>query len=106
MEALESLGYKVIATKGAPVALQTLRTHPEIALIFTDVEMPGMNGPELVQEARHLRPDLAVLYTSGYPANAMVHRDLLGPEVNVICKPFVLAELAAVVRTALDQPGK
>ncbi len=104
-EALKSLGYHVIATKDAPSALVTLEAHPDVALIFTDVELPGMTGPELVQNARRCRRSLAVLYTSGYPANAIVHRDLLGPEVKIITKPYVLAELAAAVRDAIDQPA-
>jgi signal transduction histidine kinase/CheY-like chemotaxis protein len=104
MEALESLGYRVIATKDAPSALMALDTHPDIALIFTDLELPGMNGPELVQEALRHRPGTPVLYTSGYPANAIVHNDILGPDAKVLNKPFVLAELATAVRNALDRP--
>ncbi len=104
-EALESLGYRVIATKDAASALTTLDSHPETAIIFTDVELLGMNGPELVQQAMRLRPGLAVLYTTGYPANAIVHRDLLGPAAKVISKPFVLAELARAVRDAIDHPA-
>jgi signal transduction histidine kinase/CheY-like chemotaxis protein len=104
MEALESLGYRVIATKDAPSALMALDTHPDIALIFTDLELPGMNGPELVQEALRQRPGTPVLYTSGYPANAIVHNDILGPEAKVLNKPFVLADLATAVRNALDRP--
>ncbi len=104
-EALKSLGYHVIATKDAPSALVTLQAHPDVALIFTDVELPGMTGPELVQDARRCRRTLAALYTSGYPANAIVHRDLLAPEVKIITKPYVLAELAAAVRDAIDHPA-
>jgi signal transduction histidine kinase/ActR/RegA family two-component response regulator len=103
MEALESLGYLVIATKDASSALTTLDARPEIALLFTDIEMPGLNGPKLVQEARRRRPSLAALYMTGYPANAIVHRDLLEPDAKVVNKPFALAELAAAVRGAIDR---
>jgi signal transduction histidine kinase/ActR/RegA family two-component response regulator len=102
MEALESLGYHVIATKDASSALMTLEVHPNIALIFTDVELPGMNGPELVQEALRRGQGFAVLYTSGYPVNATVRVNLIVPESNVITKPFVLADLATAVRDAID----
>jgi PAS domain S-box-containing protein len=102
MEALESLGYHVIASKDASSALMTLEVHPNIALIFTDVELPGMNGPELVQEALRRGQGPAVLYTSGYPVNATVRVNLIVPESNVIAKPFVLAALATAVRDAID----
>jgi signal transduction histidine kinase/CheY-like chemotaxis protein len=105
MDALESLGYRVIGTKDAPSALSALDAHPEIALIFTDMELPGMNGPELVEKAKVGHPGIAVLYTSGYPANAIVHNDMLAPEAKLLNKPFALAELATAVRNALDHPS-
>jgi CheY-like chemotaxis protein len=104
MAALESFGYHVIATKDAPAALAALDTHPTITLLFTDVELPGENGPELVQEALRRRPGLPVLYTTGYPANAIVHRGLLIDHAKSISKPFVLTELAVKVRDAIDHP--
>jgi signal transduction histidine kinase/ActR/RegA family two-component response regulator len=103
MDALESLGYRVIAATNAKSALMTLDAHPEIVLIFTDIELPGMNGPELVAEVLARRPHLAVLYTSGYPAAAIVNHDVLGPQVKVLNKPFVLGELAVAIRAAIDQ---
>jgi DNA-binding NtrC family response regulator len=102
MDALESPGYHVIATKDAASAQVAVDTHPAIALLFADVELPGLNGPELVQEVLRRRPGLAVLYTTGSPANAVVHRGLLGREVRAISKPFVLADLATTVRDAID----
>ena len=105
MEALESLGYHVIATKDAASALIALDTNPAIALLFADVELPGLNGPELVEEVLRRRPSLAVLYTTGYPANAIMHRGLLRRDVKAINKPFVLAELATTVRDAIDNPA-
>jgi signal transduction histidine kinase len=102
MEALASLGYHVIATANASSALMTLDAHPEVTLVLTDVELPGMNGPELVQEALTRRPGLAVIYATAYTANAIVHRDVFKPEFMVMNKPFTLAQLAIAVRDAID----
>jgi signal transduction histidine kinase/ActR/RegA family two-component response regulator len=104
-ESLESLGYHVIAARDAQSALTSLATHPSIALLFTDVQLPGLTGPDLAEEIKHRRPGLPVLYTTAYPAMAVLHRGLLAKEVRTINKPFVLAELAAAVRDAIDNPS-
>ncbi len=103
-EVLESLGYKVVAAKDASTALSALDSHPDIALLFTDVALPGLNGQELAREALRRRPGLAVVYTTGYPSNAIRHRELLDREVSVVSKPFALAELATTVRDAIQRP--
>ena len=64
---IESLGYQVLSARNGPDALEILRQDTPIDLLFTDVFMPGgMYGPKLVAEARRLRPQLKILYTSGY----------------------------------------
>ena len=103
VDALETLGYHVIGADNAASALHVLDGHPDIALLFTDVELPGLNGPQLVEEAMRRRPDLAVLYTTGYTANAVLHRDILDREARTLNKPFDLAELATIVHEALDR---
>jgi DNA-binding response OmpR family regulator len=66
--------------------------------------MPGgMNGRHLAEEALRRRPDLKVLYTTGYTANAVVHGGVLDAGVQFITKPFTLDQLAAKVRTVLDE---
>ena len=61
------LGYSVLEASNAAEALDILRAHPEITLLFTDIVMPGdMDGFELAHEAKQLRPELRVVYTSGY----------------------------------------
>jgi CheY-like chemotaxis protein len=102
-EALESLGYMVVATQDAASALQALEDHPQIALAFSDLALLGMNGPAMVGLALRRRPDLAVLYTTAYPANAIVHGSRIDPGFRIINKPFVLADLARAVRDALDR---
>ena len=67
----------------ARTALRVLDAHREIALLFTDVGLPGgMNGRQLADEALRRRPDLKVLFTSGYARNAIVHNGRLDPGVN------------------------
>ncbi len=104
VDALSELGYHVIEADGAAAALQLLEQHPEIALMFTDVVMPQVNGAKLAQAALRLRPDLKVLFTTGYTRNAVVHNGVLDAGVELIGKPFTIDELAAKVRAVLDAP--
>ena len=84
-------------------ALQLIDANPSIDLLFTDVIMPGpMNGRQLADEAQRRRPALKVLYTSGYTENAIVHHGRLDPGVLLLAKPYRKAELARMIRTALD----
>jgi DNA-binding NtrC family response regulator len=83
-------------------ALELIDAHPEIVLLFTDVVMPEVNGAKLAEEARRRRPDLKVLFTTGYTQNAVVHNGVLDPGVEMIGKPFTLNALAAKTRIALD----
>ncbi len=66
--------------------------------------MPDVNGVKLADEARRRRPDLKVLFTTGYTRNAVVHNGVLDPGVHLIGKPFTLDELAAKVREVIDSP--
>jgi PAS domain S-box-containing protein len=104
VEALGELGYQVLEADSAAAALRLLEQHPEIALLFTDVVMPETNGARLAEEARRQRPDLKVLFTTGYTRNAVVHNGVLDPGVELIGKPFTIDELAARVRHVLDMP--
>ena len=78
------------------------RRIPEIDLLFTDVVMPDMNGRKLADEARLRRPDLKVLFTTGYTRNAVVHNGVLDRGVALIGKPFTLDALAQKVRQVLE----
>ena len=105
VDALTELGYHVIEADGALAALRLLDVHPEISLLFTDVVMPDINGRKLADEALKRRPDLKVLFTTGYTRNAVVHNGVLDSGVELIGKPFTVEELAAKVRDVLDAPG-
>ncbi len=71
-------------------------------LMFTDIVMPGMTGPELAERARGVLPKLRVLYTTGYARNAVMHNGTLEPGTNLLTKPYGIAELGARIRSVLD----
>jgi signal transduction histidine kinase/CheY-like chemotaxis protein len=101
-DALHELGYTVFEADSAAGALTTLDRIAEVKLLFTDVVMPDMNGKKLADEATRRRPDLKVIFTTGYTANAVVHGGTLDKGVNFLSKPFTLDQLAAKVRNVLD----
>ena len=102
-ETLRELGYDVLEAANGPMALQVLAAHPEVKILFTDVGLPGgMNGRSLAEAARQQRPDLKVLFTTGYARDAIIHEGRLDPGVDLITKPFTQAVLAAKLRDILD----
>ena len=100
-EALRELGYTVFHAASGKQALQILERRPEIGLLFTDIVMPDMNGRRLAEAALKLRPNLKVLYTTGYTRNAVVHNGVLDPGVNFIAKPFTVDQLGQKLREVL-----
>jgi len=99
---LKSLGYDVVAAPNGPEALDLIR-RLAFDLLFTDIIMPGgMNGRQLADEAKTLRPTMPVLFTSGYTENAIVHHGRLDPGVHLLQKPYRRQELAAKLREVLD----
>jgi CheY-like chemotaxis protein len=105
VEPLKELGYQVLQAEGAATALRILEAHPEIVLMFTDLMMPDINGARLAEEARRRRPDLKILFTTGYTRNAVVHNAVLDSGVEMLGKPFTLDALAAKVRLVLKKPS-
>ena len=100
---LRELGYHVLEAANARAALQVLEGHPEVAVLFTDIGLPGgMNGRQLAEEARKRRPNLKVLFTTGYARNAIVHDGRLDPGVELLTKPFTQAALAEKLRDIID----
>ncbi len=102
VEGLGELGYAVIQAESAEQALKLLDEHTAVTLLFTDVVMPKVNGRELADEALRRRPDLKVLFTTGYTRDAVVHDGTLDPGVRLIGKPYTLHELSRTVREILD----
>jgi signal transduction histidine kinase/CheY-like chemotaxis protein len=102
VDALAELGYTVIQAPDAAQALALLVEQPHVDLLFTDVVMPDLDGRRLADRARALRPELKVLYTTGYTKNAIVHNGMLDADVAFLAKPFTIDQLAVKVRQVLD----
>jgi signal transduction histidine kinase len=103
---LRELGYCVLEAPDGQAGLELLRERPEVDLLFTDVMLPGLNGRELADQALEVRPDLKVLFTTGYTRNAIVHNGRLDDGVSLITKPFTFEGLASKVRSMLDSYSK
>jgi signal transduction histidine kinase/FixJ family two-component response regulator len=100
---IRSLGYVTLSAVNADEALVILNSAPTIDLLFTDMIMPGsMNGRQLAEEALRRRPTLKVLFTSGYTENTVIHYGRLDAGVLLLAKPYRRADLARMIRSALD----
>jgi PAS domain S-box-containing protein len=100
--AARHLGYNVLVAGDTTSAIATLDSHPEISLLFTDVGLPGRNGRELADRAKTIRPDLKLVYTSGYARAAIGNLGLLERGVLFLPKPFRIESLAHILRSAMD----
>ena len=102
VDTLIELGYRVLQAADGPTALAALAGDPSIALLFTDVGLPGgMNGRQLADTARQRHPKLRVLFTTGYARNAIVHHGRLDPGVELLGKPYSATDLAVKLRELL-----
>ena len=99
---LRELGYAVVEADGGKAALDILDRRTDIALLFTDVVMPNMDGRVLADEALRRHPKLRVLFTTGFTKNAIIHGGVLDAGTNFIAKPFTLDDLARKVRDVLE----
>ena len=99
VDILSTLGYRVLKADDGEGALVILRSGMHIDMLFTDVVMPGpVRSVELARQARLLIPDIAVLFTSGYPQNAIVHGGRLDEGVELLSKPYRRTDLARKIR--------
>ena len=102
-EILQSLGYRVLEAAQPGAAVRVAEQHRgRIDLLLTDVVMPELSGQRLAERLRSTRPDLNVLYMSGYTDDAIVRHGVLTPGTHLLEKPFSATTLAAKVREALD----
>jgi CheY-like chemotaxis protein len=99
---INRLGYGTLAASNGAEALAIIDGPERIDLMFTDVIMSGgMNGCQLAIEAQKRRPELKILFTSGYAENAIVHHGRLDAGVLLLPKPYLSADLARLIRIAL-----
>lgn len=96
-EVLEELHYVAIEAGDAAEAIPILHSARTINLMVSDVGLPGMNGRQLAEVARELRPDLPILFVTGYAENAAIRGEFLGTRMDMISKPFALDALAAKI---------
>jgi CheY-like chemotaxis protein len=104
---LEEVGYRVLEARDGESALVTARVHGgRIDLLLSDVVMPVMGGPELARAVLRERPDIRVLYMSGYVDSPVVDHGLLDASERLLAKPFGLDDLLQAVRQILDGPAR
>jgi PAS domain S-box-containing protein len=103
VEVLEEAGYLAVEAGDGPSAMKVLQSDARVDLLITDVGLPnGMNGRQVADAARVRRPDLKVLFITGYAENAAVGNGHLDPGMEVMTKPFVVAALGAKVREMIE----
>jgi PAS domain S-box-containing protein len=93
-EVLNELSYRAIEAEDAVTAIPILQSDQPIDLMVSDVGLPGMNGRQLAEVARQHRPDLPILFVTGYAENAAIRAGFLGTNMTMITKPFALEHLA------------
>jgi len=106
VEALQSLGYTVIAAAGPEHALDLLGDGVRANLLFTDIVMPGMDGRALAERIKEKQPEVKVLFTTGYTRGAPLYDVIAESGGAMLPKPFTVEQLAAKVRSTLDAGGE
>jgi PAS domain S-box-containing protein len=107
VEMLQELGYRVLKAGDAAAALSVIESGIHIDMLFTDVVMPGpLKSSEMAKKAKERLPSLAVLFTSGYTENSIVHGGRLDPGVQLLSKPYTREALARKIRHVIDETQK
>ena len=102
LEMLGDQGYRTIEAADGAAGLQLLRVNKQIDLLVTDVGLPGMNGRQLADMAREIRPDLKILFITGYAESVAIADGFLQPGMEMITKPFDLDHLSRRIRTMVS----
>jgi CheY-like chemotaxis protein len=101
-DVLEELGYEVLLASDARPAIPILQSDRRIDLMMSDVVLPHINGRKLAEIARATRPNLKVLFVTGYAESATIRGEFLDPGMDMLTKPFALDALGAKVRSMID----
>jgi CheY-like chemotaxis protein len=104
LEVLGDLGYRALEADDGPSGLRVLESKQRIDLLVTDVGLPGLNGRQLADHARVLRPNLRVLFITGYAEKAAISSGFLEPGMEMITKPFAVDDLASRIRHIIERP--
>jgi PAS domain S-box-containing protein len=104
VDVLEELGYRTLQASDGPSGLKLLQSDVRLDLLVTDIGLPGLNGRQLVDAARVTRPELKVLFMTGYAENATIANGFLEPGMAMITKPFAVEALATRIRDMLERP--
>jgi CheY-like chemotaxis protein len=102
IDVLNDLGYRALEAADGPASLQLLRSPERIDLLITDVGLPGMNGRQVADAAREHRPDLKVLFITGYAESAAMANGFLAPGMEMVTKPFAIDALATRIRDMIN----
>nr|WP_246718909.1 response regulator [Microvirga terrestris] len=102
VEVLQDLGYQALEAADGLSGLRILQSRKRIDLLVTDVGLPGLNGRQLADHARETRPDLKVLFITGYAENATLASGFLDPGMEMITKPFAVEALTTRIRTMIQ----
>ena len=105
VEVLQELGYQVLEAVDGNSALPYFTADQRIDLLVSDIGLPGINGRQLAEIARQHRPELRVLFITGYAPNAEVRGDFLGPGMDMLAKPFSVDMLGSKVRQLIERNG-
>jgi len=98
---LEQIGYRALEALDGESALDVLDRSPEVGLMVTDIGLPGMSGYDLALEARRRRPDLRIIFVTGYDRKAMAERIKLDDSTDLLGKPYQPLDLIAAIRRLL-----
>jgi nitrogen-specific signal transduction histidine kinase len=102
LEVLAELGLSALAADSGPAGLEILRSKQQLDLLITDIGLPGLNGRQMADAARLLRPALKILFMTGYAETSIMGRGVLEPGMEIITKPFPIGVLADRVRIMVE----
>ena len=98
VEVLHDLGYRALEAGDGPAGLKILQSGERIDLLVSDIGLPGLNGRQVAEAAREYRPELKILFITGYAENAAMANGFLEPGMEMVTKPFAVDALAARIR--------
>src|ERR1700689_625286 len=99
-------GYRVVSADSGENAIRLFKNNPDTDLLLTDVVAPGMSGPMIADQIASLKPDIKVLFMSGYDGTQVVQRYVIEKGYSLLTKPFTMEQLESKVRAVLSTNGR